>query len=182
MKLNATCPIMPGAGLSAVQGKAVAAAQAQSPLAPQAATDRLELSQQACDKLAERLRAVQQAQAQAERVHEQAMQDAENARKTAEAMAKWLDTMLKCMKIAARIMAGDTVPPEDARFLLKNDPKTYQMAMAQRIPKEDPVEHKSVLDNQDREGQAVTGIDGCSAASESASDLAAALDTGGQSA
>ena len=33
-----------------------------------------------------------------------------------------MKTMEKCHKIAARIMRGDKVPPEDEQYLMKNDP------------------------------------------------------------
>ena len=83
-------------------------------------------------------------------------------------MAEWLDARLKCLKIASRIMSGDKVPPEDPRFLLENDPKLYQMAVTGRLPKEDPKEHKSVLDEED-----LGGPESADAQTQSASEPAA---------
>lgn len=65
-------------------------------------------------------------------------------------LGKQLKVMHKCQKIAARVMAGDKVPPEDLQYLMNNDPDGYKLAMALRRHKEDPEEHESVLDDEDR--------------------------------
>lgn len=87
-------------------------------------------------------------------------------------LTKSLKTMDKCRKIAARIMKGDKVPPEDERYLQDNDPDGYKLALACRTPKEKPKEWKSVLDDEDREGGSTsdssgeTAVDSSGAAEE----------------
>lgn len=67
-----------------------------------------------------------------------------------DALTKSLKTMDKCRKIAARIIKGDKVPPQDERYLIENDPDGYKLAIACRQPKEKPKEWKSVLDEEDQ--------------------------------
>lgn len=69
-----------------------------------------------------------------------------------DALTKALKTMEKCQKIAARIIKGDKVPPQDERYLMENDPDGYKLALACRQPKEKPKEWKSVLDEEEQEG------------------------------
>lgn len=72
----------------------------------------------------------------------------------ADAMAKQLKMRMKCLEIARRIMQGKKVPLKDERFLMENDPKAYQLAMALRKPpKKDEKECKSVLDDEDEESE-----------------------------
>lgn len=130
------------------ESRALSAAQQTAAAAPQRAGAG---GQQAAVSDSDRLRAFLQAQKQADRVRQQARESAEQARESAEAMADWLEAKLKCLQIASRILAGDRVPPEDSRFLLENDPKLYQMAVTGRLPKEDPKEYDSLLDDEDRE-------------------------------
>ena len=68
-------------------------------------------------------------------------------------LSQGLKMLEMCEKIAASIMRGDKVPLEDLRFLMKNDPDGYRLAMALRRHKEDPEEMDSVLeDEEDRDG------------------------------
>lgn len=60
-------------------------------------------------------------------------------------------TQAKCMKIAMRLAAGDKVPYQDERFLMENDPELHSKAMSVRIPKQDPEEYDSVLEEEDME-------------------------------
>lgn len=53
-----------------------------------------------------------------------------------------------CHRIAARVMAGDKVPPEDLKYLMENDLQGYQLAMAARMPKEKPREWDSALEEE----------------------------------
>lgn len=59
-----------------------------------------------------------------------------------------------CAKIAARIRKGDKVPLKDMRYLMKHDARLYVLTMAMRQEKEDPKKWKSVLKNEEQEGQA----------------------------
>ena len=82
-----------------------------------------------------------------------------SAGKPANSELDLLDQGLKvlelCQKIAASIMKGDKVPPEDLKFLMENDPDGYRLAMAMRRHKEDPEEVDSVLeDEENRDGSA----------------------------
>lgn len=71
-----------------------------------------------------------------------------------EAMKKQMKTLRQCAKIAASLREGDNVPPEDLRFLLRNNPRMYTLAMAMRKPKEDPEDCKSVLEKEEEESSA----------------------------
>ena len=76
----------------------------------------------------------------------------------ADAMAKQLKMRMKCVEIARRIMQGKKVPLKDERYLMENDPKAYQLAMALRKPpKKDEKECKSVLDDEDEESESSGG-------------------------
>lgn len=79
------------------------------------------------------------------------MLDGVNAEKEElDALSQQLKTRMKCLEIARRIMQGKKVPPQDERYLMENDPKGYQLAMALRKPpKKDEKECKSVLDSED---------------------------------
>lgn len=113
--------------------------------------DRLDLSRQALAVLEELNR-----------------QDREARRKLLEAkrkgsqktdiLTKSLKTLEKCRKIAARIQAGDKVPPEDERYLMDHDPDGYKLALAARQPKEKPKEWDSVLEKEDLEGSEQTAV------------------------
>ena len=50
--------------------------------------------------------------------------------KQLDSMEDKLDMMNKCQKIAAAIMRGDRVPPEDLRYLMEHDKEGYKLAMA----------------------------------------------------
>lgn len=94
-------------------------------------------------------------------------QDMEKQRKLLEAkqegsgeldyLNKSLKTMEKCRKIAARIMRGDKVPPQDEMYLMEHDQDGYKLALACRQPKEKPKEWESVLDEEDRENGGAGG-------------------------
>ena len=72
-----------------------------------------------------------------------------------DAMARQLKMRMKCVEIARRIMQGKKVPLKDEQYLMENDPKGYQLAMAfRKPPKKDEKECKSVLDDEDEESKA----------------------------
>lgn len=58
--------------------------------------------------------------------------------------------ILGCMKIAANIMKGKKVPPEDEQYLMEHDPEGYKLTIAMRKPPKDDEECESVLDKEDR--------------------------------
>ncbi len=142
----------------------------------QARADQLELSKRA-------LAMLEQQRKQTEVIHRQEKKEdeggllgeLETANAQLEAFDKEMKTMQKCQKIAARIMAGDKVPPEDLRYLMEHDSNGYKLAMALRRPKEDPEEWESVLDDEDRNGGTSEGGD----ASAADAAPAPAADAGG---
>lgn len=107
-----------------------------------ARADRLALSRQVVSYLEERSRQIMEESRKREESPEKRQLDL---------MEKALKTMDKCQKIFARVSAGDKVPPEDLRYLEKNDPEGYKLALALRTPKKHPKEWKSVLDDEDRD-------------------------------
>lgn len=112
--------------------------------------DRLNLSAQALRLLEADSRRVQQ------RLREREGAQAEGSSEL-DVLDKSLKVMYKCERIAARVMAGDKVPPEDLRYLRMNDPDGYKLALAMRKPKKHPKKYKSMLDDEDR--QQVSGED-----------------------
>ncbi len=115
--------------------------------------DRLALSQQALAMLEEQNRRAREEQ------ERKKLEAKKNSGNEIDAATKALKKMMKCQKIAARIQAGDKVPPEDERYLQENDPQTYQMAIALRQPKEGPKEWDTLLDDEDREGDSSGSAD-----------------------
>lgn len=53
-----------------------------------------------------------------------------------------LKIMLACMEIARRISGGDTIPPDDHKFLMKHDFALYARSILHRFPKNNPHEYK----------------------------------------
>lgn len=121
--------------------------------------DRVSSSQQAVRQ------AVEQMEQQSQRLAALLQQDQPSEKKTyiwdmldgeeetgsseADALGEQMKTMDRCHKIAARIMRGDKVPPEDERYLMENDPEGYKLAMAMRTPKRHPKKWESVLKEED---------------------------------
>lgn len=128
-----------------------APAQAQPPL-KKAPADKLSLSRQALAFLEEQNRqAMEREQRRQSRMND-SLSSMESAKSELDAMGKKLKVMSKCQKIAASIMKGDRVPPEDLEYLMNNDPDGYKLAMAMRRHKKDPEKCESVLDEEDRNG------------------------------
>ena len=123
-----------------------APAKGGAPAPKQAPADKLALSRQALDWLERQNRQNQEAMER---------QSARSGSKSElDIMEKQLKAQEKCQKIAARIMRGDRVPPEDLEYLMNNDPEGYKRAMAMRRIKKDPEDCESVLDEEDRNGGA----------------------------
>lgn len=75
-----------------------------------------------------------------------------------DALSQQLKVQRKCVEIAARIMAGKRVPPQDERYLMENDPEGYKLAIALRNPpKKDEKECESVLDEEDKKSGEASG-------------------------
>lgn len=130
--------------------------------------DRLSVSRQALAFLEEQNRQVmERAREEAARRDADPLDGLSEEKDALDFMDKQLKMLNKCQKIAARIMAGDKVPPEDERYLMEHDQEGYKMALALRRPKKHPKEYKSVLDDEDRGKTAGSGeTEGPSAVSE----------------
>lgn len=127
-------------------------APAAPPARDQAREDRLTISRQAIERLEAQS---QMTLEQIRRAAEQQVREEEGApygSTELDALSKEMDTMQKCQKIAARIMRGDKVPPEDERYLMEHDPTGFKLAMAARKPKRKPKKWKSVLTDEDKNG------------------------------
>lgn len=114
----------------------------------QAPADKLSLSRQALAWLDEQNRQDMERQAR----RDDSLSALKSSKSELDNMAKQLKAQEKCQKIAARIMRGDRVPPEDLEYLMNNDPEGYKLAMAMRRIKRDPEDCESVLDEEDRNG------------------------------
>ena len=126
-------------------------------------TDRVSSAQEAVRQ------AVEQLDAQSQRLAALAQQDQQTEKKPfiwdmldgeeksgdseADALGEQMKTMDRCHKIAARIMRGDKVPPQDEQYLMMNDPDGYKLALAMRTPKKHPKKHESVLKDEDKTSQ-----------------------------
>ena len=101
-------------------------------------TDKQEWSQQA-------LAFLQEVNRQDMEQRRKVLEAKQQGRGELDALSESLKTMDRCQKIAARIMKGDKVPPQDEMYLLDNDPDGYKLALACRKPKGHPKEWESVL-------------------------------------
>lgn len=141
-----------------VTGRLKRAEQTAGPQVQKAPVEKTKVQQRREDRLSLSKQALAMLEEQNRQAREQKAKEIEEMKQSAnseiDAAAKALKKMLKCQKIAARIMAGDKVPPEDEKYLMDNDPESYKLAIAMRKPKEDPKEYDSVLDDEDREGGA----------------------------
>lgn len=128
--------------------------------------DKLTLSQQALSYLEEQSRLAWEREQRRDRASD-SLSALDTAKSQLDSMAEKLKVMRKCQKIAASVMRGDRVPPEDLAYLMNNDPEGYKLAMAMRRENPDPEDCESVLDEEDRRGntQAVSG-ESCSGGGE----------------
>ena len=86
-------------------------------------------------------------QASKEALKEQLQRQADQIRESNIEAAKGVDVMAKCMRIAMRIVQGDNVPQKDDQFLAENNSELHMRAWMLRVPKEDPKDHDSELDD-----------------------------------
>lgn len=135
--------------------KAEASAPARKAPA-QPAVDKVTLSRQAVSYLEEQNRRMWQYQQEREQRRQSRLDSELSALDTAKSRLKRmedeLDILNKCQKIAASIMKGNRVPPEDLRYLMEHDQAGYKLAMAMRRHNPDPEDEESVLDDEDRNG------------------------------
>lgn len=105
--------------------------------------DRLDLSQEASDRkvVEEALRKRQEELDARDAAFENALSGAQSAVP--------VRSMGKCMKIAARIMKGDSVPEADEKFLSAYAPELYRQAVLMRHVAQEPERHESLLDEQE---------------------------------
>ena len=144
--------------------KAGADAPAPAQSAPkQPPADKLTLSKQALSFLEEQNRKRLEQDMEREQRRQARMSDSlsqlESSKGHLDRLDKALKVLSKCQKIAASIMKGNRVPPEDLRYLMENDPEGYKLAMAMRRQNPDPEDEKSVLDDEDKNGSSVEGAE-----------------------
>ena len=135
------------AGKKAETAGAPAAAQA-----PKEPVDRLTLSRQAVAFVEEQSRKMWDEVREREQRRQERMDSAQPSSGELDLLSSGLRVLELCRKIAASIMKGNHVPPEDLKFLMENDPAGYRLAMAMRRHNPDPEEEESVLTDEDKNG------------------------------
>ena len=148
--------------------------------------DKLTLSRQAVAFVEEQNRKMWNAAQEREQRRQNRMNKSISAMESAKGELDLLSNGLRvlelCRKIAASIMKGNRVPPEDLEFLMKNDPDGYRLAMAMRRHNPDPEDEKSVLTDEDKNGGRSQGASGGGEAPSGASpsvQSAASAESGG---
>lgn len=142
---------------------AAAKAQAQPAQRLTQAADKLTLSRQALDWVEERQRQMWEPVKEEYQPHDPVssmLESLESKKQELEGLSEKLDILDKCQKIAASIMKGDNVPPEDMVYLMEHDQAGFKLAMAMRKTKEDPEDVKSVLDDEGKNGGSADGAEG----------------------
>lgn len=158
MELSSTRELRRNAQLDKMTGKKADAPEAPAKTQisqPREPADKLSLSRQALAYVEEQSRLAWNLEEGQDKKHSviQGYLDAmETQKKQLDSMEEKLDMMDKCQKIAAAIMRGDRVPPEDLRYLMEHDKEGYKLAVALRREKKDPKKVESVLDEEDRNG------------------------------
>ena len=160
MELRTTRELRRNERLSKAMAKK-AEADAPAPAQPaqkQPPADKLTLSRQALSFLEEQNRKRLELDLEREQRRQARMNNSlsqlESSKGHLDRLDKALKVLSKCQKIAASIMKGNRVPPEDLRYLMENDPEGYKLAMAMRRENPDPEDCESVLDEEDRDGAA----------------------------
>ena len=59
----------------------------------------------------------------------------------------------KCLTIAIRISSGDNVPLSDMEYLKEHNMELYTQAMTLRMPKKDPKDYDSVLEDEEEDSE-----------------------------
>ena len=145
--------------------------------------DKLTISRQALSFLEQQNQKMWDLAQEREQRRQDRMSDSLSALETKksqlDSMAKKLKVQSKCQKIAASIMKGNRVPPEDLEYLMNNDPEGYKLAMAMRRRNPDPEDEKSVLDEEDKNGGAAEGAEAGGDAPAPSMESAAPSEGGG---
>ena len=71
-----------------------------------------------------------------------------------------MNIMVKCIRIASRIMKGDNIPKRDDEFLFDNFPDMHLKAWMLRRYKAEPENHESLLDDEEEGVNVSFGGDG----------------------
>lgn len=95
-------------------------------------------------------------------LQESYQEQAEAAKKNAEAEGEGFRDMGRALEIARRLSHGDRVPASDEKFLMDYDKDMYlgaktMQALAQN---EDPKKYKSILEEEEEDGEGVKAEDG----------------------
>lgn len=147
-------------------------------------TDRLSISRQAVSFVQEQNRIAREIANIIRRFTDNGKTE-EQGKTEDEMLAEELKVKQRCQKIAARVMAGDKVPPQDLRYLAENDMQTYKLALAARMmaPKKKPKKWESALEDEEEQTANQTGgpESGGQAAGETAGEAAGAESGGGES-
>ena len=154
MELRTTGEMRRSAQAGKLMGKKTQAADTpvQTPQRRES-TDRLTLSRQAADFVEERGRRMWEEVREREQQRKNRMDSAARpASGELDLLNNGLRVLELCQKIAASIMKGNRVPPEDLKFLMENDPDGYRLAMAMRRENPDPEDEESVLTDEDKNG------------------------------
>ena len=165
MELRTTRELRRSAQIDKIMGRraetADTPAEAQAPKEP---ADKLTLSRQAVAFVEEQNRKMWNAAQEREQRRQNRMDKSvsamESAKDELDLLSNGLRVLELCQKIAASIMKGNRVPPEDLEFLMKNDPDGYRLAMALRRQNPDLEDEESVLDDEDKNGGRAEGASG----------------------
>ena len=161
MELRTTREMRRNIQIDKLAGRKTEAADAPAKAQPtqqKGPVDKLTLSRQAVAFVEEQNRMWAEV-----REREQQRQERMNAKPASgelDLLSNGLRVLELCQKIAASIMKGNHVPPEDLKFLMENDPAGYRLAMAMRKHNPDPEEEESVLTDEDKNGKSAEGTGG----------------------
>ena len=154
MELRTTREMRHNVQVEKLMGKKTEAADAPAKAqAPKEPVDKLTLSRQAVAFVEEQSRKMwDEVREREQRRQERMNSAAKPASGELDLLSNGLRVLELCQKIAASIMKGNNVPPEDLKFLMENDPDGYRLAMAMRRHNPDPEEEESVLTDEDKNG------------------------------
>ena len=174
MELRTTRELRRNAQIDKIMGKKTetpdAPARTQAPKEP---ADKLTLSRQAVAFVEEQSRKMWDEVREREQRRQERMDSAaQPASSELDLLSQGLRVLELCQKIAASIMKGNHVPPEDLKFLMENDPAGYRLAMAMRRNNPDPEEEESVLTDEDKNGKSAEKAGGGEAPSVEAAAAA----------
>ena len=137
-----------------------AGSPARTPSAqPRTPADKLSVSRQALAWLDRQAELDREREMRRQERQSDSLSALESKKQALDDLSKKLKVLSKCQKIAASIMKGDRVPPEDLLYLMKHDQVGYKLAMAMRRRNPDPEDEKSVLDDEDKNGSSVEGAE-----------------------